>query len=309
MSKPKSRIKNPKETLPVIEDSDNICALGVNTDGTNVCMTDGAIKKIANDLKNKGIDKNKLSSKKDILEEEKKQTQCNDEICVINNTQSLTHDEKNQQKKRIKPVGPAKSDKLLHNGNIDSVLSNLTEIFKDFYHMNFQMIDFAGEKDANGNWVQRNNYTITPTELGTINMIDDVIKQNKKTFGVVLNTDTRDKGGEHWFCLFCDFRSTPYTIEYFNSSGNRPYKQVDDWMNKTYIILTNANYKVEKKPLVGNIHQKDSETECGPYSLYYIYNRLNGIKAERFQENRITDAQMLEFRNMMFLDESKVKQG
>lgn len=295
--------RNPEKTLPVIEDKDDICALGVNKDGTNVCMSKISLEKITNVLKKKGVVAGaKLSDQKTVLEEIKKVTKCDTEICVLN-TVSLTEKERKEELKRFKPKGPANSDALLHNGNIDDVLDRLTVVFKDFYHMTFQMIDFAGEKDPDGNWKQKGMYVIAPTELGNIDMVNDVIKKNYKTFGVVLNTDTRDKGGEHWFCLFCDFRISPFTIEYFNSSGNKPYARIQDWMAKTYTQINEAGYNVVKKPLVGTVHQKDSETECGPYSLYYIYNRLEGIPAENFQGTRVTDAQMLEFRKKLFIQE------
>jgi hypothetical protein len=301
MSHYKKEEVNPSKTLPVIEDSDNICALGVNRDGTNICMSDIAIKQISDQLKKSNIPESSLTEKKDVIEQIKKKTNCNDEICILNDySVSLTDEQREEEKKRIKPKGPADSDKLLHDGNIDTVLSNLTIVFKDFKHMKFQMIDFDGLKDSSGNWIQKGNQYITPTELGTVDMVNDVIKKGYKTFGVVLNTDTRNNRGEHWFCLFCDFRVSPFTVEYFNSSGNKPYPQIQDWMAKTCAQIKQAGYSVVKKPLVGTMHQIDSETECGPYSLYYIYNRVEGVPSDNFQGTRITDAQMLEFRKKLF---------
>ena len=152
------------------------------------------------------------------------------------------------------------------------------------------MIDFMGTD------------RLPPTALGRLNIVEDVIKKGYKTFGVVINTDVRTGGGIHWFALFCDFRKTPYTIEYFNSSGSKPYKEIQEWIIKTEReMATNLpQYKTTPVILKGMVHQKDSETECGLYSIYYIWNRLNNIPPEVFQARRIPDDDMIQFRTMCF---------
>ena len=67
----------------------------------------------------------------------------------------------------------------------------------------------------------------------------DLIKKGYKSYCVVLNTDKCTGQGIHWLCLFCDFRTSPFTIEYFNSSGNKPVVQVQRWMT-----IQNNNIKI-----------------------------------------------------------------
>src|SRR5579883_596624 len=128
-------------------------------------------------------------------------------------------------KKYFNPVGPSDSIALLDNFNIDDKLEqwsiNGMALFqKKFYHIPFQMIDF--EKQG--------------TELSRVHLMD-LIEKKYDCFGVVLNTDITapGHGGKHWFCLYGDLKhqgteSDPYTIEYFNSSGNPPMREVDIWM-------------------------------------------------------------------------------
>lgn len=279
--------------------SNTECALGV--DG-NVCSTEKTIDIMKTHLKNTNINVDNLDDE-EILNKTKDSLNCNTEECVLKNSKITVLSNKSDIKEsldRIKPSGPANSTALLNNNNIDGIISRLTKIFKDFYHMQFQMIDFAGEKDTYGNWLIKNGQTITPTELGKLDMANDIVKKGYKTFAVVMNTDVRTGGGIHWFSLFCDFRTSPFTLEYFNSSGNKPMRQIQDLLIKTETNLKKAGYNAEVVILSGMVHQRDSETECGPYSLYYIWNRLNDVPALRFQEKRIPDSRMIEFRKKLF---------
>ena len=124
------------------------------------------------------------------------------------------------------------------------------------------------------------------------------------SLGVVLNTDTSDGPGIHWFCLYCNFVVNPITLEYFNSSGNMPAPEVQAWLVKTkFDIENNINRKCEIVIASRIIHQQDSESECGNYSLYYIWSRLNGVSYKKFNDERIKDDVMIEFRETLFRNE------
>lgn len=285
-------------TMPVNERSE--CALGIPG---NVCSTKKTINEMKKFLVELNVDSSNLESLGGTINEMKKKTQCVTERCILENRNFRSVSDKDsilQSIDNLKPKGPSNSTALLSNTNIDEVLKKLTKVFKNFYHMHFQMIDFAGVRTSTGaEWKVVDGITLSPTKLGTINMVDDVIDKGYDTFGVVMNTDKRTNGGIHWFALFCDFRHIPYTVEYFNSSGNKPVVEIQDWMRKTEANI-NTKYKCELVVLSGVAHQTASETECGPYSLYYIYNRLNKKPAFNFQQMPIPDAKMIEFRKMLF---------
>ena len=126
----------------------------------------------------------------------------------------------------FKEKGPHNSTALLDNFNIDGTLEkwakNSKELFgKNFYHIPFQMIDF----DKVG------------SELSTVS-IPGLIEKRFDCFGCVLNTDVSTGGGKHWFCIYGDLQHSgsetdPYTIEFFNSSGNPPTREVNFWLEKT----------------------------------------------------------------------------
>lgn len=300
-SKVKSRGGNQGgEVTMAIEDGESECALDIPG---NVCSTKETVAAMKKHLQKKNVDTTMLKTAKAIVDTVKKDLRCNTEECVLKDPHFVKEEIKSIVKEsldRIKPEGPANSTRLLNNENIDNVLKKLTKRHDGFYHMNFQMIDFAGEKDSSGEWVIKKGTKIYPTQLGKIDMAKDVISKEYKTFGVVMNTDVRTGGGIHWFSLFCDFRTNPCTIEYFNSSGNKPVKQIQDWLIKTEENLKSAGHNAKVVVLSGMVHQKDSETECGLYSLYYIWNRLNGVPATNFQLKRIPDAKMIAWRKRVF---------
>jgi hypothetical protein len=95
--------------------------------------------------------------------------------------------------------------------------------------------------------------------------------------------------------------STTSTIEYFDSTGVAPRKQIREHIihiKKRIEELTESTVKVyiNKKE-----HQK-SNTECGMYSLYFITERLKGRTYSDIVENEIIpDKKMMELRDSLFL--------
>lgn len=297
-----SKVNNIDKKTQTLEISDIVTECALDIPG-NVCSTDKTVNAMREHLVKKKIDTKSLKTPTSVVDTIKKNLKCSTEECVLTNDEFARPDIKqmiNESLDRIKPPGPANDTSLLNNNNIDTVLHKLTKLHIDFYHMYFQMIDFAGEKTSNGEWVVSHNTKITPTRLGTIDMSKDVIDKGFKTFGVVMNTDKRTGGGIHWFSLFCDFRKNPCTVEYFNSSGNKPVKQIQEWLIKTGDNLNTNGYTSTVDILSGLVHQKDSETECGLYSIYYIWNRINGVPSQNFQKTRIPDAEMIKLRKQCF---------
>ena len=97
-----------------------------------------------------------------------------------------------------------------------------------------------------------------------------------------------------------------WSIEFYNSSGNPTYKAVLEWQYKVKKELESiiADLKLDTSRVevveVTNIRHQFSDTECGPFCLYYIYSRLNGIPYSHFKHNPITDEKVTEFRKQIF---------
>jgi hypothetical protein len=256
-------------------------------------------------------------SPKEILDEAKMKTQCNSEECVLLKvSEAMPAAEalvKETIAENLKVTGPANSLVWLDNNNIDSVLEQLCRKHKTLKHMDFHMINFDDHKKP----------------LATLNMWEDVISRGYKMFCVVINTDKYGNSGIHWFCIFCDFRTAgtpaqPYTIEYFNSSGNHAPTAIANWMYKTKYNIECASHesspeggkkcaKMDRCPcepsgLVANVvtaatiqHQRSTDSECGVYSLHYIYKRIHNEPIATWSKV-IPDEVMIAFRKKLFKD-------
>jgi Ulp1 family protease len=221
---------------------------------------------------------------KKILEYLKNKYKCLDEVCVLK--QELDSDEINRViKENFKPVGPVgpKKTEWLSNFDIDDVLKQIAVKHEKFLHLYFQMIDFAK----------------TNADLARLDFAKEY-ENGYRTFGTVINTDPSTKNGSHWFCVFGDFRTEPYQIEYFNSSGELPKTEINIWMKSTKQVWSKAMEKPIKDVVVSRIqHQKDGYS-CGIYSLYYIISRLEGVSSDYFAKNRVPDIKMHAFREYLF---------
>lgn len=214
------------------------------------------------------------------LKKIKKETNCNSESCIFtdDNVKSKV-DSDAILEAYYKPEGPRDTNDWFSNINIDTVLSNWSKEFPFFYHVPFQMIDFY-----------KTNSTLAQL------YIPDIASQYQ-SLGVVINTDYSSGPGIHWFCVYMDF--TNKTLEYFNSSGNMPMVEIQAYLHKV-----RNDFKVigEEYTIViaSRIMHQLSESECGPYSMYYIWSRLHKVSHSVFDEKRIPDEKMYEFRQTLF---------
>lgn len=196
-------------------------------------------------------------------------------------------------KYQFKPEGPWKSTALLDNFNIDDCLTQWStyapKLFnKKFYNIPFQMIDFENVK----------------TELALIS-VPQLVKDGYTCMGVVLNTDVSTGGGKHWFCLYCDFSPSgteddPFTLEFFNSSGNPPVSEVSYWLNNTKHALLRDIGKYAKIVIAAPKKLQYSNTECGVWSLMYIRFRLEDKPYDFFITASADDPDMITFRKHLF---------
>lgn len=202
---------------------------------------------------------------------------------------------------RFKASGPADSTDWLNNVNIDDVLEQFCRKYPKTYHVYFQMINFIEQRLAPGQKALKN-----------ISLVSDVLAAGKNVMCVVINTDRIGRSGIHWFCLFVDMRhagteADPFTIEYFNSSGQMARREITEWMHKAEHELEatdnptapGTKYRAKRITAATVQHQVDTDSECGVYALYYIWRRLGGAPVSEFA-TRIPDQWMIDFRPKLF---------
>ncbi len=248
-----------------------------------ICSDDNILKQ----LSNSGSPILTPIKKKEIVEKLKADTNCESESCIYTSPIIIQKLGETQTKaileSNFKSKGPYDSTTWLNNEHIDNVLRQNMEKYKNFYAIGYQMIDFKEQK----------------TELEIINIPYELKTYN--TMGVVLNTDITEGKGKHWFAIFIDARKKPYTLEFFNSSGNLPVHQVQTWLNKTQRAIKRAGKPV-KIIIVSPYEIQKSDTECGVFCLWFILSRLDGVPVESFTDVNMGpgDEKMIEYRNELF---------
>jgi hypothetical protein len=256
-----------------------------------VCSSDATIKDIKESF---DITSNDLV---EIITTAKEATGCATEKCVLKKIS--TSNSAKDMKIRFKVEGPVGTN-LLSNSNIDTVLAQFATFWPEFYAYNFNMADYDKYSFDPVKGVLN-----VPDTLATISLVD-LYKTGKKCAGCVINSDNYHGRGKHWMALFADWR-TPnrVTVEFFNSSGNAPAYTWVKWMMKARAELESIpdlkNSKMELINVAKIKHQK-SRHECGVYSVFYIYARLNNVPVEYFATARVTDEMMFEFRQHIFDD-------
>jgi hypothetical protein len=226
----------------------------------------------------------------DIITAQKK-TGCLSQKCIATSL-GMSHS-------MFKPDGPANSTDLLSNVDIDSVLNQFELKFPNFKALKFTMDD----------WFNTSYGDHDISKLGSdTNYICNILKNNKTCIGFIMNTDKWSGGGIHWTSMFIDMRdNNEWSVEFFNSSGNKPSKNIlkliNNIVNNLYLChLKPYNCTVTHINLTKNEHQL-SDTECGLYSLFMIYNRCRGISSIYFENNKfdkIYDETMIQFRKYIF---------
>ncbi|MGL5934751.1 MAG: Ulp1 family isopeptidase [Cetobacterium sp.] len=269
-------------------DIDNECAFHLEKKSA-FCAPDDIVDKL----------KEKFAKEDDdeLLDTLKNKFNCDTEVCVLKQPEvasTIGYDKITPLiQDNFKPYGP-RDTSWFSNVNIDDVLDQMEKKYtnKDnkFLHIHYQMIDFEDQK----------------TELAKL-CWPDKYEEGYRCFGAVLNTDTSDRSGQHWMAIYGSFLDSDetFTIEYFNSSGSLPMKQISNWMNRIkheWQPYFRNDRKIETITSTRIVQQEDDHS-CGAYSLYYIMSRLAGTPYKWFEHNRIGDENMHEFRKYLFRPE------
>ena len=275
------------------------CAFGSNL---AICSPNSIINEFKSVLRSMNIKVSNVDTDASIINKIKSATHCDTESCVLNNDMVQAKIGADNAKVALdtnfKPFGPADNFNLLSNINIDNVLKQLELAHKDehFLHIPFQMRDFDAFKTG-----------IFKTKDKTDNLADiDLIQHYKdgmRCFGVVFNTDVSSGGGLHWFSIFGDLRKKPFSIEYFNSSGNLPLVEINKWMidvRHRFIDELSLDEKDIEVVIVSRIIHQSDDHSCGIYALYYILSRILGVPYSHFSTHRIPDELMHKFRKYFF---------
>lgn len=271
-------LKDPK--IALLQSADNSeCSLAA--DSNTVCFPAETVKEISKTTHASG------NSAEEIIADAKRILHCDSQLCVLD---SLASRVKNPSRIRLlyfKIKGPALTDTWLNNIDIDEICAQWMAKFPHYKRIPFAMRDFQTHRHTSNGDIPLADFDF----LGEY-------KNGKTQFSCVINTDVYSGGGEHWEAIFVDMSRPTWTVELFNSSGGMPPREFATWLADKATELNTLN---PTKLLCEEttIHQK-SDTECGVYSLFYVWARLHGITYKQFNTGAIADQHMYTFRRQLF---------
>lgn len=223
----------------------------------------------------------------------KEKTKCDSESCVLSKSKVIkqlgSRVIEKEKEEKLKPTGPRDDiDQWFSNFDIEAIMNQWVKARPGFYAYPFAMIDFM----QMGHELKSRHPMI-------------LYQNGYRCYGCVVNTDVSTGGGKHWMAVFGDMRRDDvWTVEYFNSSGivHKPmlkYLAFASTMMRTIINMYDLGIDVKEIISCQLRHQKGG-SECGPYSLYYIWSRLNEVPYQKFSEKEIPDTEMHKFRKYLF---------
>jgi hypothetical protein len=237
------------------------------------------------------------------IEEAKQAHKCDSEVCLLEKLKpQLGAQLVDAEIHAMKQVSGPTDNSLLSNVHIDSAMQWFGRRFPEFFPYNFNMRNYIDYSYVNRRVISQ------PDTLATIRLTALLSGKHDgrkyKCAGCVVNDDVYQGPGTHWMALFMDARKSPIQLEFFNSSGGAPHAAWTNWLEKNEGEIPGSKWI-----RVDEIRHQHSKTECGVYSLFYIFARLNGIPAEYFLKNPVPDQIMFEFRQHLFKGERGVVDG
>ena len=305
----------------------NDCALNTTPSQENSCFQNDQIQLIS-----QYTDANTIS-------EIKKETKCNgpdSDICILEKINIPTQIKSKLVREAFKaPTSSFDKDYWLNNTEIDTVMSQLRLLYPGFAHGFIHMIDIKSFTPSNIDSFDYKVYDVNETDFPS-EFKCSLIKQNiipsdgnvsklstyknipLHSYGIVCNTDSSSGSGQHWFAIFIstdkknpeNTKKPVISIELFNSSGGGcKNKEFENYWRLQAMNIARATGLRCTFDIVTNITHQGDTGNCGAYSLFYIYSRLNGVHPSEFNnsQKKITDYAMQKFRKVCFrIDENSM---
>ena len=216
----------------------------------------------------------------------KEEYNCDNQVCWVNT--SFVKNIKNNDITHFtfRPNGPKSKYEWLSRSDIDKVMTQYENKYKDFKFLGAVPYDF---EDLS--YLETFNFNIDKTRAS-----------GKNRIGMVVNLDTHDKGGSHWVAFYSDLKSKK--IYFFDSFANQPGSRIKKFSNKILKQIGGDNYSNNSKNnnniIYNKIRHQFSNSECGVYSMNFIIRLLHGENFNDITENITKDTDMNACRKSYF---------
>lgn len=144
-----------------------------------------------------------------------------------------------------------------------------------------------------------------PSDFYKIINVDFSKMFDVKHTGIIFNLDNHKQKGSHWVSLLID--NDKKTIEYYDSAGRYPNKNIQLFIDKIYNYTTKRSQMGTYKIHYNTIKHQLQNNECGVYAMYFIICRLSGRNFSNIVKTIIRDKEMNNFRQYIFLPKLTIK--
>jgi hypothetical protein len=296
--------------LPEIEY--NKCAPS-KTFSEGSCFNIQSLTKIAkayNNYTHKANDKITITDSKKSLVKQliNKISDCgNDQLCWLDKKWIKDLEDEEINNNTFRPMGPQGRFKWLSTTDINNVIEQYENKYKDFKFLGAVPRDFDKLDQLN---------------IRSLNF-DNLINQGISKIGIVFNLDKHTQKGSHWVSMFSDLKNDK--IYFFDSAGENPKDEITElvkrialWCYKRHKLnikkhndididteskfMRSTNNKYEKMMDIkyNNIRHQFKNSECGVYSINFILRLLKGESFNDICNNVTYDDKMNECRKTYF---------
>ena len=185
---------------------------------------------------------------------------------------------------RYKPPKPIRPRKWLSTRDIDNVLKQFENTHKYFKFMGTVPIDFDEVID----------------EYKNINICKLHQEQGITQYGFVFNLDPHDRRGSHWVSMFMDVGCEYPFIGFFDSYASPTPRPIRELIKKLQQQVETCMSPITLTYMSNTVQHQHENTECGVYSLYFIFQCLNGYSFKQITENIILDDEINTWRHFFF---------
>ena len=190
--------------------------------------------------------------------------------------------------KTVVPESKVSPEKWLSDKNIASCLELDMKKYPEYEFCGVEPIDFG------------------KCEVSPLCKFDpfEYVKKNKTKIGFVFNTDTHDKGGEHWISLYMDLKGHNFpntkAIYYCDSYGDEAPPEIIEFVNKCKDM-----YKAKKEKLRYFYNTEPFQkkgSQCGIYAIHFLKQMASGVPFEDYLLSEPSDKLMRSLRDKYFID-------
>jgi hypothetical protein len=186
------------------------------------------------------------------------------------------------EKFTFRPDGPEGKFEWLNTYNINDVMKQYEQKYKEFKYMGTVPMDFD---DISRLGIKSMDYK-------------KLVSEGKTKLGVVFNLDESWKNGSHWVAMYADIKKGD--VMYFDSYGVPPEPRVRRLMRRITKAIESINPKVNVSADYNKVRHQFKNSECGVYSINFIVRMLRGDEFKDICNEKTSDDKINKCRKAYF---------